>query len=802
MGSGTDHHGTGWRLLALAIALVAVAAITPMAHAIAPPTTCTNQVQTGNWNTAGTWDCGHVPNPGDTVAIVKVTNDTTITMDVDATGIAALSVTSADKNVTLNMAGYTLSVTGAVTISGGGNKDAKISVGTGALSGASLGMSSSSTGKTKLDVSASGSVTISGDVTTDNKTDKITLNGASFFYIGGNLTTSTSPNNSGALDTKSGSTVVYNGTGSQNVGDFDYYNLTINKSTGTATRLATYPGSNKIDGSFKLLAGTYNDSSDSKSVKGDWQNDGTYNHGDGEVVFDNDGAIISGTSSTTFYDVLLKKSVVLTAAMMNIANELDLDDYNVTANNNKVVIQPGATLVRHYTHYDKGYIDGWLQKTIDPNDPSYDPNDPTAPGYPDFEVGTSSKFTPASILSSDAMTVMVRAYGVKHPNSGGGNVLSRYWTITTASSFTGASLKFQYPSSDVNGTEANYKIGQWKGHWLVHDVDSLATGTAAAHVATLDSTDELSDWTLGEFDEYDNPAPTASSVEFTATESSSICQNPGANEQVTITGSNFFDESPDGPIAVFLYDPNDPNDPNSVDLTTTWNDPNEVTATIPSTLLEAPGTFGILVRNFDGQKSDILTFTVTEDTTAPSVSFSGSSTFEMTQTLCDPNEPYDPFVTPDSSSDLADFLDDHGGLDNCWTPTFMGNYIVSDPNDPNEAGTLIDGSTEIPPGSHYISVRYMDNAGNVGSNTKTLTVYAWGDLDGDGSATAADLTILSNYLVHNIEPGQGSFTNPAYLSDLNFDGPPPDTPHIDALDLLILTNYLAGNDDCLAPPID
>ncbi len=69
------------------------------------PLLCTSQVTTGNWNTAGTWDCGHVPLATESVTIRA---GDTITMDINSTALNTLTV-----NGTLTTSGtnYSLSAT-------------------------------------------------------------------------------------------------------------------------------------------------------------------------------------------------------------------------------------------------------------------------------------------------------------------------------------------------------------------------------------------------------------------------------------------------------------------------------------------------------------------------------------------------------------------------------------------------------------------------------------------------------------------------------------------------------------------
>jgi hypothetical protein len=67
----------------------------------------------------------------------------------------------------------------------------------------------------------------------------------------------------------------------------------------------------------------------------------------------------------------------------------------------------------------------------------------------------------------------------------------------------------------------------------------------------------------------------------------------------------------------------------------------------------------------------------------------------------------------------------------------------------------------------------------------------YGDLNRDGRVDALDMVILSNYLVGNVTPGTPPFIAPLSAADLDGSG------GVDAVDLVLLQNYLVGNFSCL-----
>jgi hypothetical protein len=61
-----------------------------------PPSACTSQVSSGNWNTVGTWDCGHVPTSSDDV-VIDVGDS--ITMDINSDSLPSLTINGTLKDI-------------------------------------------------------------------------------------------------------------------------------------------------------------------------------------------------------------------------------------------------------------------------------------------------------------------------------------------------------------------------------------------------------------------------------------------------------------------------------------------------------------------------------------------------------------------------------------------------------------------------------------------------------------------------------------------------------------------------------
>ncbi len=176
----------------------------------------------GNWNDPATWTgCnGSYPQSGDTVTI-----RTADTVAVNGTFTAAgMTVTAPTGNGTsvLDVGSGSLMINGNVAITGGtGQKKAQINIGTGTLT---VNGNVAESGVTIFSFSGAGTLNITGDF----------------------------PN--GFNDYTAGTgTTVFNGSGTQNVGTYNYYNLTVNKS-GTATTV----GNITVGNNLNIAGGTLN----------------------------------------------------------------------------------------------------------------------------------------------------------------------------------------------------------------------------------------------------------------------------------------------------------------------------------------------------------------------------------------------------------------------------------------------------------------------------------------------------------------------------------------------------------------
>jgi len=235
----------------------------------------------GNWNTAGTWASGHVPDSADDVTISH-----NVTLNTDPT-VNSLNVSANTLSLFDGETSHTLTVTESVTVGG------TLNVGIGALtaSGASdiNGTLSISTG--------SYTANDSFDATGGN----VTFNGAGTLNLAGTI-------DCGGLGTFSkatGCTVDYKLNGAQSVSAVAYYHLKL--STGGTKTLC---GDIDVDGDLTNSA-TLTTAAYTIRIAGNWTNDGVFTHADGTVVFDGseNSVLVSGSAATddAFYNLTLSK---------------------------------------------------------------------------------------------------------------------------------------------------------------------------------------------------------------------------------------------------------------------------------------------------------------------------------------------------------------------------------------------------------------------------------------------------------------------------------------------------------------
>ena len=212
----------------------------------------TSNAVTGNWNSTSTWVGGVVPTSGDNVTIAS---GAIITLTANAACTSITFTSGATSNSTISLAGYTLTISGALTIPRADRNNSKINlvdVGSGTLNAGSIAFTSGGQTVAHQITISTGTVNVSGDITINSGTStsaSIVFTGAGTLNAGvGIMTTGTS---GGTLTTVSGSTINYNGTADQTIKAVTYNgNLTL---SGSGTK--TFSAATTIKGDLSIASG-------------------------------------------------------------------------------------------------------------------------------------------------------------------------------------------------------------------------------------------------------------------------------------------------------------------------------------------------------------------------------------------------------------------------------------------------------------------------------------------------------------------------------------------------------------------
>jgi len=171
---------------------------------------------TGSWSEDAKWSpTGPVPGG----AAVEIANGVACTMDVDAS-VSTITIkggTGGNTTLTLNSSLRTLTTTGAVAVeapTSGSNITNSIDVGSGTLT---IGSGLTLTGGTSTRIAnlsiGSGTVNITGDITSSNAQGRVTFTTSGTLALTGNF-----PDNSALTLVPSNGNIAFNGTGAQNIG--------------------------------------------------------------------------------------------------------------------------------------------------------------------------------------------------------------------------------------------------------------------------------------------------------------------------------------------------------------------------------------------------------------------------------------------------------------------------------------------------------------------------------------------------------------------------------------------------------
>ncbi len=245
-------------------------------------------VATGNWNATSTWSATSGGAPGASVPVagdfVTIEGGHNVTVTAANAACASITFTTATAtSLTINT-GFTLTVSGAITIPRSGSSFNQIIVGAGTLNAGSIAFTSGGgTNHHQITIST-GTVDVTGDITTDNSgaSATISFSGAGLLEVGGALLTT-----GGTLTTATGSTVNYTGA-NQTVFSTSYSNLTL---SGSGTDILQ-SGTTSITGNL-TLSGTVSTTTVAGLTIG-----GNLSVGDG-TTFNAAGYALTVTGTTT-----------------------------------------------------------------------------------------------------------------------------------------------------------------------------------------------------------------------------------------------------------------------------------------------------------------------------------------------------------------------------------------------------------------------------------------------------------------------------------------------------------------------
>jgi subtilisin-like proprotein convertase family protein len=246
-----------------------------------------------------------------------------------------------------------------------------------------------------------------------------------------------------------------------------------------------------INGSLNAGAGANN-----LAVYGDWVNNGSFDALSRTVAFLGTGVqTISGTSLTTFYNLILNNPAGLTNNNdVIITGVLTLTNGKITTGTNNVILDnnsdiPGAS--------STSYIYGNLQKLINGS------------AATTFEVGDASTYAPVKLTFTGANNsgrITANTSLGKHPQIATSFIdpaknVNRYWTLSNSNvTFTNYEAVFNFVAGEATGTTSSYSVENYNGtNWTL--LSNGTRNTTATQASTLTT---FGDFVIGEEVE---PAP-------------------------------------------------------------------------------------------------------------------------------------------------------------------------------------------------------------------------------------------------------------------------------------------------------
>ena len=330
--------------------------------------------------------------------------------------------------------------------------------------------------------------------------------------IGGAIDVS-GPGSIDNLTSNTGSTVEYNGGTAQTIFATNYHHLVL--SGGGAKTLPNAGGATTLvfGGNVEIAAGaTFNNNNKILSIAGNWENDGVFTQGPGDVIFSGNSAqSIGGTQPTSFSEIIFANTsggVTLTKPVTVTVNATFTSGIVTSDAINLLIFNDGATSSLAATNAaSTSYVNGPVRKIG---------NDAFV-----FTVGKANGFVPIAISAVAGIGNTFTAEYMRTTPPNRDNITAagierisacEFWTLDRAAGTTAVNLTLYWNAnspcggvyiSDVQSMRAvHYNGTAWNSAST-----GFGTGTPASGSVTWGAVNTFSPFAIGTTDAIANPLP-------------------------------------------------------------------------------------------------------------------------------------------------------------------------------------------------------------------------------------------------------------------------------------------------------